>query len=285
MTERDPRDTKTTAAAWASARGDIWRSVLDDMEAMLLPIDEPLIDALALDGPLRIADVGCGGGATSRAIARRAAAGSVVHGFDVSPGLVETARQRAAECDVEVAFSVADMSTAAPPGEPFDRLASRFGVMFFEDPSAAFRNLASWLAPGGRFAFAVWGPPADNPMSVVRNVVASLVDLPPSDPQAPGPFRYADADAFRTLLLASGFTDVQAHPWRGSLGIGGNLGPDAAAAFALRAFSVADPLSREDDAVREQAHQALRRRFEAHVTDGAVRLPASVHLVTGSTAR
>lgn len=192
MSGGPPRETKTTAAGWASARGDIWRSVLDDMEAMLLPIDEPLIEALALDGPLRIADVGCGGGATSRAIARRAAPGSLVHGFDVSPGLVETARQRASQGNVELAFSVADMSTAAPPGERFDRLTSRFGVMFFDDPSAAFRNLASWLAPGGRFAFAVWGPAADNPMSVVRNVVADIVDLPPSDPHAPGPFRYAD---------------------------------------------------------------------------------------------
>ena len=71
------------ASDWATARGEKWRKQLSGMEAMLLPVDEPLIRALRLDAPYRIADIGCGGGGTTLKISRRAVAGSVVHGFDI----------------------------------------------------------------------------------------------------------------------------------------------------------------------------------------------------------
>ena len=80
----------------------------------------------------------------------------VVHGFDISPALIELARARKRSDERAIAFEIADMTTATAPEEPYDRLASRFGIMFFDDPPAAFANLVRWLAPGGRFAFAVW---------------------------------------------------------------------------------------------------------------------------------
>ncbi len=144
---------------------------------MLAPVDEPLIHALNLDAPCRIADIGCGAGGTTLEILRRALTGSAVHGFDLSPGLIESARRRKRS-----AFEVADMATA--PEKPYDRLVSRFGIMFFDDPHGAFANLVRWLAPGGRFAFAAWGSPAENPwMTSVRQVVVEIIDLPPPDPE------------------------------------------------------------------------------------------------------
>jgi SAM-dependent methyltransferase len=143
---------------WSAARGDQWRTQLSGMEPMLAPIDEPLIRALELDAPCTIADIGCGGGGTALEILRRAPAGSVVHGFDLSPPLIELARGRAPH-EPAIAFDVADMATAEP-GRPYDRLVSRFGVMFFGDPLAAFANLVRWLEPGGRFAFASSHPSA-----------------------------------------------------------------------------------------------------------------------------
>src|SRR5689334_4171654 len=103
-----------TNARWAAARGKKWRSQLARMEAMLAPVDEPLIRALHLNGACRIVEVGCGGGSTSAALVRRAPAGSVVHGFDISPILIEVARGRGAATGA-LAFDVADMAAAVPP--------------------------------------------------------------------------------------------------------------------------------------------------------------------------
>src|SRR4051812_4405396 len=100
----------TPASDWGAARGDKWRSQLAGMEAMLAPVDAPLIAALALDAPCTIAEVGCGGGATALEILRRAPAGSVVHGFDISAALIEVARHRAASEPRAIAFELADMA-------------------------------------------------------------------------------------------------------------------------------------------------------------------------------
>src|SRR5947209_2594612 len=173
-----------TAVDWAGGRGERWRAHLGGMEAMLAPVDEPLIRALNLHTACRIADVGCGGGGTSLEILRRAPAGSVVHGFDLSPALIELARSRKQFEERAIAFEVADVATATVVGEAYDRLVSRFALMFFDDPTAAFANLFRWLAPTGRFAFAVWGPLTENPwMTTVRQALAEIIELPPTDPE------------------------------------------------------------------------------------------------------
>jgi len=225
------------ATDWTAARGEKWRAQLAGMEAMLAPVDEPLIRALNIDAPCKIADIGCGGG-TTLAILCRAPAGSVVHGFDLSAALIDLARGRKQSDERAIAFEIADMATALAPEEPYDRLVSRFGIMFFDDPPAAFANLVRWLAPGGRFAFAVWGRLAENPwMTSVRQVVAEIIDLPPSDPEAPGPFRYAEADKLLIQLDRAGYGELDVSDWRGLLPIGGGLPAAEAANFALASFS------------------------------------------------
>jgi SAM-dependent methyltransferase len=252
------------------------------MEAMVQPIDEPLIGALKLDGPCRIADVGCGGGATALEILRRAPAGSAVHGFDISPELIELARQRTPPGDRAIAFDLADVSKA-PPDHAYDRLVSRFGIMFFDEPRAAFANLVRWLAPGGRLAFAVWGRPSENPwLTTVRDVVAAIIDLPRPDPDAPGPFRYGDAGRLLALLAQAGAGDLHVQEWRGALAIGGGLPSAEAAHFALAAFSTfSELLAEAGDEALASARRSLTARFSAHEANGAVRMDACVHIVTG----
>ncbi len=272
-----------TASDWSTARGQKWRSNLAGMEAMIALVDEPLIAALRLDTPCRIADIGCGGGGTAREILRGAPRGSVVHGFDISPDLIELARSREQADASSLAFKVADAATAIAPDPFYDRLVSRFGIMFFDDPPAAFANLVRWLAPGGRFAFATWGPLAENPwMTSIRQVVAEIVDLPKPDPEAPGPFRYADSDKLVALLDAAGFDELNVSDWRGALPIGGGLSAGNAANFALAAFSIfGELLAQAGDATLENARQLLATRFSEHLQNGVVRLDACVHIVSG----
>jgi SAM-dependent methyltransferase len=270
------------ASDWAAARGDKWRDQLSSMEAMLAPLDAPLIEALELDAPYRIADIGCGGGGTTLAIARSAQAGSEVHGFDISPALIEAARARTGG-DNAVAFTLADVGTAPVPQPPYDRLVSRFGIMFYGDPPAAFAKLARWLSPGARFAFAVWGPPVANPwMTSVREAAAEIIDVPPPDPAAPGPFRYAGAETLLGLLDQAGFSELDMRDWRGRLVLGGGLPAAAAADFALQAFSAGDLVADAGDEVRGAVRRSLSERFARHEEDGTVRMDARVHIVTGA---
>jgi SAM-dependent methyltransferase len=266
-----------TSEDWIE-RGKRWASHVAGMEAMLAPVDEPLIRALSLDRPYRIADVGCGGGGTSLEVLRRAPEGSVVRGFDVSPPLIEVAQRRSSD----VVFELADVSKVVP-GTPFDRLTSRFGIMFFPDAEVAFGNLAKWLAPGGKFAFAAWGPLNENPwMTVVKDAVAGVVEVPKSDPDAPGPFRYAKAEVLAGLLAHAGFADVRVDDWKGTLRPGGGLPPDVAAKFSIQTMSTFHDLLQEAGGpALEDAGIALAARYAEYVEDGVVQLGACVHIFSG----
>lgn len=271
-----------TSDDWAGARGEKWLAQLDRMEAMLAPVDAPLIAALAPAGARRLADLACGGGGTTLALAAATDLGAAVFGYDISPVLVAFATKRAQAHVPRPIFAVGDSASLAVDA-PFDRIVSRFGTMFFADPAAAFANIATLLAPGGRFAFAVWGPPADNGwMGMIRDVVAELIKLPPPLPDAPGPMRYGDVDRLLGLLDAAGFRDLAVTDWQHTLGIGGNLAPAEAARFAIESMSVAQALAAEGSAMVAAATALLEQRFALHWSDGAVRLPARVHLVHGT---
>lgn len=273
-------DTQSPSSqTWAETRGVKWRDQLDPMEAMLAPINAPLIAALDLAGHLRIAEIGAGGGATTRAIAAAATPGSTIEGFDISPDLVEAAKVRAGSI---ARFTLADVASFRP-AEKFDRLASRFGVMFFEAPELAFANLHHWLRPGGKLAFAVWGPGKEVAfMASVREVVAAVIDLPQPDPDAPGPCRYGDPSRLIALLNAAGFRDCAAKTWRGDLQVGGGMTPDAAAEFLLASSSAAGPLA--DAGAREQAeaHDRMAAVCAANLRDGTVWMPARVEIITAT---
>ncbi|MEM1413612.1 MAG: methyltransferase domain-containing protein, partial [Myxococcota bacterium] len=183
-----------------------------------------------------------------------------------------------------IRFAEVDLGRAPPPLEPYDRLTSRFGLMFFDDPPEAFARLRRWLAPGGRFAFAVWGPVADNAWATsVRDAVGARVTLPVPIPGAPGPFRYGDVDALLALLGDAGFFELQATDWRGPLPMGSATTPRDAARFALRAFAaMAGALAEAGDTVRGEVERDLADGWTTHLRDGRVQLAARVHLVTGS---
>lgn len=279
---KSPLSSEVRSPDWDGERGEKWRDHHRALEAMLAPVNAPLLDALQLDAPSRIVEVACGGGGTTLEILRRAPAGSTLDAFDISPALVEAARARVRGDDA-VTFTVADMGRATPT-HAYDRMVSRFGIMFFDDPPAAFGNLARWLVPGGRFALAVWGPPADNPsMMTAHRVVSELVDLPETDPAGPGPFRYADADALLALLEDAGFSGVEVHDWRGRIAVFGGMSPADTATFALDWFaSFTDALHTEGESAVAEAHAELTRRYAASERDGVVEMVARVHLVTGT---
>lgn len=265
---------------WQGERGEQWRAHLDPMEAMLAPIDAPLIKALDLTGAKHIADIGCGGGQTSRSIRSAASPEAKIHGFDISKALIDAAKETQS---ANLSFSLANVEKAPIPSLDFDRLVSRFGIMFFEQPGAAFKRLMRWLNPDGKFAFAVWASPSDNTwIRSVKEAVEQAVAVPKPDRTAPGPFRYADADILIDLLQHAGARDIAVHDWRGTLPFGGGMGVDDAVAFALSAFGMADPLRDASADKRRIAERALTKTYTEHLENDIVVLSARVSIVTGN---
>jgi SAM-dependent methyltransferase len=167
------------------------------------------------------------------------------------------------------------------PSDHFDLLVSRFGVMFFDDPVAAFTNLATAVKPGGRVCFVCWQPAERNSWyTFPSRTLAAHIDLPTLPfAQGPGPFAFGDPDLVRTVLTTAGFADVAVDGFDTRVTVGADGSPDATIAFVTRG-PLGQALAAAPDHARTAGLDALRAVVEAHVVDGEVRFPAAVWFVT-----
>jgi SAM-dependent methyltransferase len=197
--------------------------------------------------------------------------------------MLERARERAAAAGIaNLQLRAADVQTAALEPGSFDAAFSRFGVMFFADPVAAFRNVWSALRPGGRLAFVCWRPVAENDWVRVPMAAAAphIAFPPPPPPDAPGPFSFGDAERVRHILAAAGFEAVEVEPAELPMAPGGGDLEEAADTF-LEVGPVASVLRemKAGDALRERVRLAVRAAFEPHARNGRVELGSAVWLV------
>lgn len=161
MTE-ESRPNQTQAEIWNGPGGQTWAELSAMLDEVLGPLNAPLLDAA--DGGTRVLDVGCGAGGTTLGIARRLRPRGQCTGIDIAAPLIEAATRRAAaEAATDVTFIRGDAQTYNFAAGAFDTVLSRFGVMFFDDPEAAFANLRRALRPGGRLAFVAWRSRSENP--------------------------------------------------------------------------------------------------------------------------
>jgi SAM-dependent methyltransferase len=288
--------TPTTAAPaasapaysdWQGATGEGWAANTSHYETMLADVGGALLDHAGFTPGERVVEIGCGSGRFARQIAAAVAPGDTVLGLDISPALARLARQEALEAGTgNLEILVADAQTAMPLGAPFDRLVSRFGVMFFADPAAAMANLHAMLAPGGRLDFAVWAGIEGNPWAgAVMAVGRTHLGLPPRDPRAPGPFAFSDETYLRTLLAGAGFQAVRFTPWQGKVRFGGpGVSAAEAAGLAVAGGTLARPLQAASEETRAALLADLAARMQPYLTDAGVLIPASVHLVTATAA-
>ncbi|MHA6723036.1 class I SAM-dependent methyltransferase [Sphingomonas sp. RS2018] len=211
---------------WAGAVGDVWAQEWRRTDRSLADLSRHLDAAIlsaAPAGALSALDIGCGAGATSLALASDRPDARIV-GVDLSAGLIDAARSRAGQGGPS--FETGDATMLAGKRGPFDLLYSRHGVMFFDDPVAAFRSLRASAQPGARLVFSCFRDWQHN--AFARDLATALGG---GAPQAgPGPFAFADRDHVAGILAAAGWSD----------------GDATAVDFAYRAGAGADPV---DDAV------------------------------------
>jgi SAM-dependent methyltransferase len=274
---------------WNEQAGPVWVTNQERLDQQIRPHGELALVALAPTPGERVLDLGCGCGETALALAGRVGAKGFVLGVDLSEPMLARARQRAAAAGLgQLEFMAADAQTAALGEARFDAAFSRFGVMFFAAPEAAFANVRRALAPGGRLAFVCWRPVSENawvlvPMQAAAPLFPSLPAPPP--PDAPGPFSFGDAGRVRRILEAAGFGEIQIEPADLAMTPGGG-DLDAAAEIFLDVGPLGSAL-REMGAgaeLRERTRQAVRRAFEPHLRAGRVELGSAVWLVQARRA-
>ena len=229
----------------------------------------------------RVLDVGCGFGTMTLAAARAVAPAGVAVGVDISAPMIERAIGKAAGIP-NVEFAVDDAQTMAPHDAAFDVVISRMGVMFFEDPVAAFANLRATSTADARLAFACWQSVAVNRwLRVVAEVfqpyLSEAVPVPPA--RAPGPMAFADGDYVRELLTAAGWHDVALVDSRRQLTISA-VGIEGAMQQLLNASVGRVVTQMVPDESREQAFAALRTELEAHADGEIVTYDGAVWIVT-----
>ena len=277
-------DNAEQIAQWNGAIGQRWAAMQREIDRIVVPFGDAALRVAAPQPGERVIDVGCGCGDTSIEIARSVRDTGAVLGVDVSQPMLEVARSRAALTNrAHLSFQNGDASEAALPTGT-DLLFSRFGVMFFNQPSGAFRHLRKSLRRGGRCVFVCWRAPRDNPWAMVPLSAARTamgVTPPPPDPHAPGPFAFADQERLRTMLSEAGFDAIRVQRFDVPLSLGTTV--HAAAEFAVQV----GPVSRF---VREVGIPHLRTILDAvehalapfAAADGHVSLNGSTWIVAAT---
>ena len=267
---------------WNGPTGQRWTRLSKSIEDNLRPFTEAVLQRLAPQPGERIVDIGCGGGDTTLALAERVQGHGFVLGVDVSRPLLQRATARAANTpEYPVRFVEADAAAYAFERASFDALFSRFGVMFFADPAAAFANMRRALKPGGRLAFACWRDRRENPwvtvpVAAARQHIAELP--PPPGPEEPGPFAFADSARIQRILTSAGFTHIQCDKFDPQLTYGD--GTREAADYLTQMGPVGSVLQEHPEALRAKVVDTLTGMLEAKREPGPVRLAAAVWIVS-----
>lgn len=270
---------------WNGAVGQRWLTYNDWLDERTAAYGSAAFAAAAPQPGEAVLDIGCGAGATSFELARAVGAGGSVTGVDISAPLLGRARERAAAFGLNVDFREADASRPSFAPHSFDLLFSRFGVMFFDDPTAAFAELRRTLKPGGRLAFVCWqGPQVNDWYELPLAAIAGLVERAPVDTRQPGPFAFSDPQHIREVLGAAGFAQIALEPFATPFYLGRGVSREAMADDAMeqvfRVGPVARLLEAQSEAINAEARAAIRAALLRLAGDDGLEVGGAVWVVT-----
>jgi len=268
-------------AYWNGPGGQRWASRQQAQDILLAPVLDILVGRAGAKSGERIVDIGCGNGSTTLAFAREVGPSGHLLGIDVSAPMLARARQ-ATPANAPVEFVLADATVYPFDRGSFDLVTSRFGVMFFAEPTLSFANIRKSLRPSGRLAFACWREPRDNPWMMVplQAVYQHVPKLPPQGPEDPGPFAFASEARVQRILGDAGFADIKMERCDLSLDIAIGGGLDAAVQSALEIGPTSRALEGQAPELRAAAAISVRETLVPFVRDQAVALPGSIWIVT-----
>jgi SAM-dependent methyltransferase len=265
---------------WNGIDGEYWTSNQDRLDRTLAPVTGPLLEFAAPRVGSTVIDAGCGCGATTIELTRAVGAAGRVVGIDLSEPMLAVAAERLRQFPNTTCL-LGDAAELPLRDLGADLIVSRFGVMFFGDPVAAFANLRTGLAAGGRLRFACWRPIQENPWLQIplHAVYEHVPRLPKPDQEEPGPFSFADTARVKRILTAAGFTepafsrlDIQM-----DIAAGGTLEDAVIQSSAMGPTKKA--LTDQPDDVLKAALESIRRALAPYASASGVKLPGAVWLV------
>ena len=273
---------------WNGETGRNWVAYDALMEAMLQPIGEAVLDTFHFEPHARALDIGCGCGHPTLSLATRIGSGGSVTGVDISAPMLAVAQELTATSAAgraKVEFLEGDAQVH--PFEPatFEHVFSRFGVMFFDDPVAAFRNIHRALTASGTLAFCCWQSRTVNPfMTVPAQAALELLPPPPEmPPQAPGPFAFAEPDYVHFILSQSGFSDISVMPLSHDLVFGAGLPLSEIVEHLVKIGPIAQMVREAPDALQQPVRERVATALTPFFTeDGGINLEGQFWQVTAN---
>lgn len=264
------------AEFWSATGGQAWVDLQDQMDRQLSVVGAAALAALDAQTGESIIDIGCGCGATTLDLAAAVGETGRVVGLDISAPMTELAARRLADRGFVHATAVLGDAQTATPADvsgPVDAVFSRFGVMFFDDPVAAFVNIRALTNASARMAFVCWQDARKNRIfgDLGRELAALFPGQPPPDPHAPGPMAFADPGRLRAILSAAGWSHIEILEHIAPMQLFGTTDFDVALEASLRVGGAGRLMQIVDDASAQQIRVAARRVLESQwTTNGAV---------------
>ena len=264
---------------WRDVAGPAWVEMQSQMDALMQPVLDLVLDNAALTPGARILDIGCGTGTSVAQAADVVGTDGHVTGVDISDTMLALAKEQLG-CRTNTTLTLADAQRHEFAPDSFDTLISRFGVMFFEDSTAAFANMANGLVAGGTMTFATWGPAPDNPFFMYPAMSAKdvLGPMPKIDRTLPGPFAFENTARVIAMMKAAGLVDITADTVDLALTPVGDM--DAVADLCLRIGPANGAIKHHEATAQDGAAVAagIAALFAPFDGPDGVRIPAAINL-------
>ncbi|NUP05459.1 MAG: class I SAM-dependent methyltransferase [Polyangiaceae bacterium] len=270
-----PNDAQTTL--WNGTAGHAWVDAQPVLDGLFEPLQELLAQAASAQSARSALDVGCGTGSTTLALVRGDVASRHAVGIDLSEPMIAMARQRAEREGLPASFIRADAQTHAFEPGSFDLIVSRFGVMFFDDPVAAFANLRRAAMVGAVLRAIVWRTASENPfMTTAERAAAPLLpNMPARKPDGPGQFAFADRSKVQGILETCGWVDIDLQ----SIDVTCSLPKGELLRYITRLGPLGLFLKEVDEQTRAEVIEKVLPAFDPFVVGDEVRFTAACWMV------
>jgi SAM-dependent methyltransferase len=262
---------------WNGPAGKAWVDGQQLLDRLLRPFEDLLVEEVRARSARSVLDIGCGTGATTLAMARSLGSRAAVTGVDLSEPMIAVARDRAAREQSSARFICADAQSHEFEPRAMDLFTSRFGVMFFEDPTRAFANLRAAAAAGASMSLIAWRSATENPFMTTAERAAApyLPELPPRKPDGPGQFAFADASHVRAILVGAGWSEVELEPLDTPCVLSARDLDD----YVTRLGPVGLALQQADEATRAEVTAAVRAAFQPYIFGVEARFTAACWMI------
>ena len=270
---------------WSDIKGDLWVTLQPRIDTMLATFGDKALDTLNPQSGERILEIGCGTGTTTLALGARVGSSGEILAADLSRPMLNKAIERAnVSAEHPITFVEADAQVHSFPTATFDAVYSRFGVMFFDDPIAAFRNIRKAVRPGGRMAYVCWADRKANPwIRIPAGAAKTCLDLPAPPPDdAPGQFSMENEDRVQQILHDAGWSDIGLERFT----VEGSIGSNAAdaARFITKMGPMSEPFALADSDTQNKTLQVIEEALTPYSNDSGVTLGFSTWIVSAMQA-